>query len=269
MEGRWIRFNRLFSGASRTVIVAVDHGEFFGPTEGIVDLPEAIGSFTDADGILISPGMLTHCGHVFAHRSAPLAIMRLNWSTVYCNQWAYDQAFSTRVMSPAQALAMGADVALASLTLSGHDPRADRDNVELFARLAAEKQQSGIPLIGEFYPINPHEMSPEMLHNSVYTACRILAELGADAIKTFYTGDAFAEVVRSCPVPIFTLGAEKTPTELDALHLAYRSIRSGARGVVFGRNVIQSADPPRFLRGLNRVVKEEADPDEVARELRL
>jgi DhnA family fructose-bisphosphate aldolase class Ia len=145
----------------------------------------------------------------------------------------------------------------------------DRDNVALFAEIASQKRQAGIPLIGEFYPINPEHMAPVQLHKIVYQACRILAELGADAIKTFYTGEDFAEVVEACPVPIFTLGAEKTPQEIDALNLAYRAIRSGARGVVFGRNVIQADSPARFLKGLKAVVKEEADPEVVAREYNL
>jgi DhnA family fructose-bisphosphate aldolase class Ia len=143
----------------------------------------------------------------------------------------------------------------------------DRDNVALFAELVSQKRQAGIPLIGEFYPIQPEQLLPEDLHNLVFTACRILAELGADAIKTFYTGESFGDIVEACPVPIFCLGAEKTPTELDALNLAYRAVRSGARGVVFGRNVIQASSPARFLRALKKVVQEEADPEAVAREM--
>jgi DhnA family fructose-bisphosphate aldolase class Ia len=269
MEGQWIRLNRLFSGSKRAVIVAVDHGEFFGPTPGIIDLPEAIQTLNEADGILVSPGMMAHCGHAFDHRNAPQAIVRLNWSTVYCYQWGYEQARSASVVSPAEALGLGADIALASLTLSGTDPIHDRDNVALFTQIVSQKRTAGIPLIGEFYPIAPEKMSPEALHKIVYTACRILAELGADAIKTFYTGERFADVVEACPVPIFTLGAEKTPREIDALNLAYRSVKAGARGVVFGRNVIQAANPANFLLGLKRVVKEGADPSDAAREFRL
>jgi class I fructose-bisphosphate aldolase len=266
MEGHWIRLNRLFS-AGRAVIVAVDHGEFFGPTPGIIDLPEAISQLQEADGVLLSPGMITHCGHLFSKRNAPQAIVRLNWSTVYCNQWGYDQARTAKVVSPQEALALGADIALASLTLSGTDQVMDRDNVALFAELVSEKRQAGIPLIGEFYPINPENLMPEDLHNLVFIACRILAEMGADAIKTFYTGERFGEIVEACPVPIFCLGAEKTPEEIDALNLAYRAVKSGARGVVFGRNVIQASSPARFLRALKKVVQEEADPEAVVREM--
>jgi DhnA family fructose-bisphosphate aldolase class Ia len=269
MSGHFIRLNRLFSEGKRAVIVAVDHGEFFGPTSGIMDLPAVIEKVTAADAILLSPGMMRHCGHAFGYRGAPMAILRLNWSTVYCFQWGYDQARSCSVISAQEALALGADIALGSLTLSMTDQAMDRDNVALFAKMAEQKRAAGIPMIGEFYPIAPERLSREELHRQVYQACRIIAELGADAIKTFYTGPKFAEVVEACPVPIFALGAEKMPKELDALKLAASAVAAGARGVVFGRNVIQAVDPPIFLAGLKRVVKEDAMPDQVVAELGL
>lgn len=269
MEGHYIRLNRLFSQGRNVVIVAVDHGEFFGPTPGIMNLPEAIEKIGQADAILISPGMMTHCGHAFGYRGAPMAIVRLNWSTVYCEQWGYRKAHTARVISPAEALALGADLALASLTLRTGDETTDRDNVAIFARLASEKRAAGIPLIGEFYPVAPNDLIREELHSQVSIACRILAELGADAIKTFYTGRRFEEVTSACPVPIFCLGAEKLPKETDALRLAHDALSAGARGVVFGRNVIQAKDPAAFLGALRLVVKDGASPEDAAREYSL
>ena len=265
MTGHDIRLGKLFTDGANAVIVAADHGEFFGPTPGIVDLPAAIHAAAEADGVLLSPGMIAHCRRFFQRRGAPLAIIRLNWSTVYCFQWGYHRAPTTKVLSPQQALALGADIALASLTLTMTDEERDRDNVAIFTELAQAKREAGIPLIGEFYPVSPEKLSPDELHQQVYYACRIVAELGADAIKTFYTGEKFAEVAEACPVPIFALGAEKTPREIDALNLAHNAIQSGARGVVFGRNVIQAADPPRFLAALRAVVKEGILPEEAAR----
>jgi class I fructose-bisphosphate aldolase len=269
VEGHYIRLNRLFTGGKNAVIVAVDHGEFFGPTPGIIDLPEAVGKLAAADAILISPGMLGHCGRAFDYRGAPLAIVRLNWSTVYCEQWGYRQAPSARVIGPADALALGADIALASLTIATGDEERDRDNVALFAELAAEKRKLGIPLIGEFYPVAPASLSRDQLHSAVSAACRILAELGADAVKTFYTGPEFSEVTEACPIPIFALGAEKLPREIDALKLAHDAVSGGARGVVFGRNVIQADDPTAFLKALRTVVKAGATPEEAAAEFEL
>lgn len=269
MTGHWLRLNKLFTDGKNAVIVAVDHGEFFGPTPGIIDLPAAITAAAEADGILLSPGMIAHCGSVFGRRGAPLAILRLNWSTVYCDQWEYEQARTSPVITPQEALALGADICLASLTLTTVDEEQDARNVEIFARLASLKRECGIPLIGEFYPQTPGRLAADELHERVYIACRMLAELGADAIKTFYTGERFREVCAATPVPVFALGAEKLPREMDALNLAHQAVKAGARGVVFGRNVIQAADPPAFLNALKQVVKEGATPEEAGSQVGL
>lgn len=269
MTGHWLRLNKLFSEGKRAVVVAVDHGEFFGPTPGIIDLPRVIAAAEAADGILLSPGMMAHCGSVFSRRGAPLAMVRLNWSTVFCEQWDYDRARTAPVVSPLEALAMGADICLASLTLTTVDETQDARNVEIFAQIASQKRDCGIPLVGEFYPAAVGRLSPDELHSRVYVACRVLAELGADAIKTFYTGERFAEVVQSVPIPVLALGAEKLPTAADALKLAHNAVIAGARGVVFGRNVIQAPDPALFLQGLKLVVKEGATPTEAVTSLGL
>jgi DhnA family fructose-bisphosphate aldolase class Ia len=83
-------------------------------------------------------------------------------------------------------------------------------------------------------------------------------------VKTFYTGENFADITAGTPIPILALGARKTKFERDALRLAASAVRSGARGVVFGRNVIQAREPERFLDALKEVVKTQADPEKIA-----
>jgi DhnA family fructose-bisphosphate aldolase class Ia len=268
MNGRDIRLKRLFSHGN-AVIVAADHGEFDGPIPGMIDLPATLAGAVNpiVDAVLLSPGMVSHCGAVFSRRGGPLSVMRVNWSSVYAFHWGYNDAATAPVVSVEEAIARGADIVLASLTLKTGSEERDARNVEVFSRFVTDARRLGIPLIGEFFPTRSNELTPEEMHDQVRTGARILAELGADAIKTFYTGEAFGDIVEACPVPIFCLGAEKTPTELDALNLAYRAVKSGARGVVFGRNVIQASSPARFLRALKKVVKDEADPEAVAREL--
>ena len=112
----------------------------------------------------------------------------------------------------------------------------------------------GIPVVGEYFPTGHTDMTAEELHRNVLIGSRIVSELGADAIKTFNTC-RFAEVTESCPVPIFGLGAEKTPTQLEALKLAEDEVSAGAGGVVFGRNAIQVPDPHKFQAALCDVVK--------------
>jgi DhnA family fructose-bisphosphate aldolase class Ia len=107
------------------------------------------------------------------------------------------------------------------------------------------------------------------LQELIAISCRIVAEIGVNAIKTFYTGKGFADIVRSTPVPILALGARKQKRERDALQLAASAVRDGAGGVVFGRNVVMAREPARFLDALLEVVKAGRDPDQMASEYNL
>jgi len=120
--------------------------------------------------------------------------------------------------------------------------------------LAGEARRLGLPVVGEYYPSRADDLTKEEMHEQVYRACRMLAELGADLIKTFYT-HKFKAVTEACPVPILGLGAEKMPKQVQALSLAERILRNGGRGVVFGRNALQVPDPAAFQRALCEVVK--------------
>ena len=118
----------------------------------------------------------------------------------------------------------------------------------------------GVPIVGEVYPAGHEDVAPEERHEQISIGCRIVAELGVDLIKTFHTGERFAEIVRSTPVPILALGSKKADREVEALELAATAIRDGARGVVFGRNVVCAQEPERFLEALQEVVKGGAEP---------
>jgi class I fructose-bisphosphate aldolase/fructose-bisphosphate aldolase/2-amino-3,7-dideoxy-D-threo-hept-6-ulosonate synthase len=214
------------------------------------------------DAVLLSPGIVNRSSRLFGFKGAPVAVMRLNWSSHFCFEWGYRDGAAVQAVGAAEAVRMGADVALVCLTLQTGSEERDARGVELFGKLRAECHALGLPVIGEYFPRNVGELSADELHGQVRNGCRVLAELGADCIKTFHT-NRFPEVVDGCPIPIFGLGAEKTPTQLDALQLARREIDDGARGVVFGRNAIQVDDPPAFQKALCEVVKRGADPAEV------
>ena len=264
MPGRTKRLAKLFNRDENAVIIAADHGEFDGPIPGMVRIDDTLAKIDPAvDAVLLSPGILARAIDLFGAKGAPLAIMRLNWSTVYCFGWDYREAHTVPVVSPSEAIRSGADIALVSLTLRTGSEARDARNVEVFSKLREDCHKLGLPVIGEYFPPAHQELSGEELHEQVRDCCRILAELGADCIKTFYTC-RFPEVVEGCPIPIFGLGAEKTPTQLEALRLARREIDDGARGVVFGRNAIQVPDPPAFQRALLDVVKRGMKPEEAA-----
>lgn len=263
MTGKQIRLNRLFSGGN-AVVVAVDHGEFDGPLPGMVNLPEAVKNIDPSvDAVLLSPGMLSHCGHVFAHKGAPLAMVRMNWSSHFCFGWSYSEGVAVPSACAAEMAAAGADLALACLTLRTGSETADAANVQVFSKVVSEANRLGLPVVGEYFPAATHRLSEEELHHEILKGCRIAAELGADLIKTFYTCK-FTEVTESCPVPILGLGAEKTPRQVEALELAANIVRDGGKGVVFGRNAVQVPDPAAFQRALGDVVKRGVTPSDAA-----
>jgi DhnA family fructose-bisphosphate aldolase class Ia len=269
MTGREIRMQKLFSGGSNAVIVAVDHGYMDGPIPAMENLPQVVRNIDSCvDGILLSPGMLKNCQHAFNYKGAPIPIVRLNWSTVFCFEWHYEKSFAVQAFSARDAMALGAEIGLISLTLKTGSEETDAKNVELFGRMAAECRMAGMPVIGECFPSDSDNLTEEEMHDRVLRGCRILAELGADMIKTFHTYK-FRDVIDGCPVPVLGLGGHTTPDPLDSLVLARRIIDEGAKGVVYGRNAIQRQDPKAYQRALCDVVKNGLQPDRAVKKYNL
>jgi putative autoinducer-2 (AI-2) aldolase len=91
-------------------------------------------------------------------------------------------------------------------------------------------------------------------------ATRILAELGAQVVKTYYCDEGFEDVTAGCPVPIVMAGGKKLP-ELDALTMAYRAVQAGAAGVDMGRNIFQCSHPAAMLASIRMVVHDDVSPE--------
>ena len=267
--GESVRLARLFDGGQNAVVVAIDHGLYMGPLPGLINPAEAVSKIGGADAILLTSGMAQHCQAAFSRRGAPAMILRMNWASNYVSPWNYKHSHSVPMLSVEDAVAQGADIVLASLTLRNPDEAEDSGNVEVFSQFVAEKRALGIPLIGEVFPTGGDDARPDDLQEAVLVGCRVITELGADVIKTFYTGAGFEKVTASTPIPVLALGAKKTPHEIDALRLAATTIGAGARGVVFGRNVVQAKSPERFLDALKQVVKTGMAPDKAAKEFGL
>lgn len=253
-SGCAIRFGRLFGKTGRAVVVACDHGMFDGPHAGMEDIPGMLARIgTAADGILLSPAMLPRCTGYFGDRHAPAAIVRLNFNSVFCFKFHYQESVIAHLFSVEEAVANGADAVLVCLTLRTGSEAVDARNAEVFADLCGRAHRLGIPVCGEYFPHSHLTKSPEELHAEIHIGCRMLQELGADFIKTFHTS-RFEEIASTCQLPILGLGAEKTPTDLDALQLAEDEVRDGAAGVVFGRNAVQASNPEAFIQALRDIV---------------
>jgi len=264
MSGRAIRLGRLLQPTGKAVIVACDHGMFDGPHAGMEDLAAMLPRIGDgADGILLSPGMLRHVQAYFGRREAPLPICRLNFNTVFCFHMGYTGSICAPLFRPEDALAAGAEAVLVCLTLGSASEATDARNAELFTELCTASHRLGLPVIGEYFPHSHLTKNADAFQAEIKIGVRMLAELGADCIKTFYTKD-FREVTSTCPIPIFGLGAEKTPTDYDALRLAEAQMAAGASGVVFGRNAVQASHPAHFIAALQDIVKRGATAADAA-----
>jgi len=115
--------------------------------------------------------------------------------------------------------------------------------------------RAGMPVMGVT------AVGKNMVRDAKYfrLACRIIAELGAQYVKTYYVTEGFETVTASCPVPIVMAGGKKLP-ELEALTMAYNAVQQGAAGVDMGRNIFQSLAPQAMLTAINAVVHKNMNP---------
>lgn len=264
MDNRNLFLSRFFSTGA-AIVIAFDHGMFDGPIAGIDTVAEIPGKIlSDVDAVLMSVGVLRDIGaELCGHRSSPMPIARINWCTTYCFKWDYHLGNAVAAFTPKLALQLGAQMVLISLTLHTESEQRDADNVRIFTDLCTQAHELGLPVIGEYFPMDDEKMSEDELYSEVKIGSRILYELGADVIKTFYTKN-FEEVVAGCPAPILTLGGKRLPSDLNVLKYAQQQVKSGAAGIVFGRNIIQSEKPIKLQKALLEVIKQDIDPEEAA-----
>jgi DhnA family fructose-bisphosphate aldolase class Ia len=248
------------------LVVAFDHGLFDGPVAGM-ESPDAIPAkiLADTDAALLSFGMFNHLKpELFAQRVAPMPIVRINWSSIYCFSWNYHSGDTVATFTPKQIVEQGGQAVLISLSLCTGSEKRDTENVQCFADLCRQAHDLGMMVIGEYFPVNDEALSPQQMHDEVKIGCRVLFELGADVIKTFHT-HRFDDVVTGCPAPILTLGGRRAPSDLAALEMAAEQIQSGAAGLVFGRNVLQSPKPIQLQQALLDVIKRDVSAKDAAK----
>lgn len=245
----------------RTVIIPMDHGVTVGPIAGLEDLPKMVDMVAEggADAVL---------GHLFVplygHRGYGKdigLIIHLSASTVM----APDPNQKTIVTQVEEAIKVGADAMSVHINVGAeNEPEMLRD----LGDVSKECRHWGFPLIAMMYPRGP-KVESEHGVEAVKLASRLGAELGADIIKTNYTGDpdTFKEVVRGCPAPIIIAGGPKVKGIKKLFMVVEEAIAAGASGVAFGRNIFQSKDPILLTKALVKLVHEEYTADEVIKEL--
>jgi len=259
--GKEIRLSRIIDPRDgRAVVIAADHGYMLGPIKGVIDLGQTIASVArgGADGILVSPGQAAKIGHLFKGKDGPAMLVRADWTNAFRSKTYTlpSRHVQHRYMtSPRQALALGADAIVIYFFVGYADDQEEAGHVSRVARYARECEEIGLPLIVEPIPLG-ERITGANYNELVGISIRMSAEIGADAIKAPYTNDVemYREVVRSAGIPILILGGAKSKTLRDALEVVEEALESGARGTVFGRNVVQAPDPGAMVRSICQVV---------------
>ena len=257
VSGHQLRLGRLFSPESgRSFITAMDHGVTLGVPEGMADVCGTVEKVIagQPDGVLIGPGIFEKTSHLFAHRGSPATIIRTDFFLNHPYLDMHGEAYRTLV-SPAEAALMGADAVIMFLMLGSGGQDMFADNVHLVAKCTQEAHRAGLPMIVEAVLWGSHideKKDPERL---AFT-CRMAVEIGADAIKTEYTGDkqSMAEIIRSTPAPVLVLGGSKSSSPTALFDTTREAMQAGARGVIYGRNVWQADDPVVVSRELRQII---------------
>jgi fructose-bisphosphate aldolase, class I len=251
--GKKIRLSRVSGGAAhRALVVAFDHALVLGPIAGTENPLHQIRRFSQAkvDGLLLNLGLIRQCAESILEDPLPAMVARIDWTTV----WSVfgnggGRLCSSLLARPEDALRLGADAVVTYLIVGTGDSNFESREIARNAEVARECERAGIPLIVEALARGPgieNPGDPQWLRLNT----RIAAELGADAVKTDYSGDpsSMRSIVEGCHIPIFVLGGSRQGSDEDALEVIRGATLAGAAGVIFGRNVFQATDMESFLR---------------------
>jgi 3-hydroxy-5-phosphonooxypentane-2,4-dione thiolase len=247
--GMQSRLARVFRPpANLTVMLAIDHGYFQGPTGGLerVDL-SIVPLLPYADALMTTRGMVRS---TIPPASRTPIVLRASGGPSILREISDEQI----AVSMQDAARINAAAVAVQVFIGGEF---ETQSVHNMTRLVDESQQYGIPVLAVT------AVGRELTRDARYLrlATRICAELGAQVVKTYYCADGFDTVAAACPVPLVMAGGKKLP-ELEALTMVYRAIEEGAGGVDMGRNIFQSADPVAMIRAVSAVVHESLKPQE-------
>ena len=243
------RLARIFNQKSgRTVMLAVDHGYFQGPTTGLKKPRETITPLLPyCDSLFVTRGILRNC--VPANTKTPIFLRVSGGPSVLGELSNEDITTSMKEALRLNAVGVG-------LSIFVGEKNEDR-TISNLGRLVNQAEEYGMPVLAIT------AVGKEMARDARYLglATRIAAEIGAHMVKTYYCAEDFEKVVEGCPVPIVIAGGKKIP-EREALEMSYNAISKGAAGVDMGRNIFQSESPVAMVQAVRAVVHEGYSVDE-------
>jgi fructose-bisphosphate aldolase/2-amino-3,7-dideoxy-D-threo-hept-6-ulosonate synthase len=241
----------------RHLIVPMDHGITLGAVKGLKDIESTIDAVTrgGADAVLTQKGIAPR---VHENRNGAGYIVHLNASTSIGPD-EKDKRLSGTV---ADAIRAGADAVSFHINVgSEYEP----DQITQLGELTSEAERYGIPVLAMSYARghDVQEDDPEDFSEDLGHAVRLAEELGADVVKTAYSGNAetFEHVVESTRLPVVIAGGSKG-TDEETLDMVRGAMDAGAAGVSMGRSIFQHDDPEAITEAVAAVVHEDASAQE-------
>jgi len=252
-SGKKRRLRRIFRSDSKTVVVPMDHGVTIGPVNGLVNMQSIVDKLLrgGVDAVIVNRGIAKNVDT----GNAGLTV-HLSGITIRCP----DPNNKVQICSVYDAIRLGADAVSVHINVGA---KQEAQMLSMLGKVACECDDYGMPLLAMMYPRGPNIKDSHAV-DVVAHAARLGAELGADIIKTNYTGDveSFKDVVTSCHVPVIIAGGPKVETNRDFLQMIKDSITAGGAGVSIGRNVFQHEDPTKIVKALSAIVHKEVSVDE-------
>jgi 3-hydroxy-5-phosphonooxypentane-2,4-dione thiolase len=243
------RLSRIFNAESgKTLMLAIDHGYFQGPTTGLERIDVNIVPLAPyADALMLTRGILRT---TIPASYTKAIVMRASGGPSILKELS-DEEIAVDIED---AIRMNVSAITLQVFIGGEF---ETRSVRNMTRLVDLGLRYGIPVMAVT------AVGKNMVRDARYfrLACRICAELGAQFVKTYFVEEDFETVTASCPVPIVMAGGKKLP-ELDALKMAHKAIEQGAAGVDMGRNIFQSAAPKAMIRAIGKIVHERMGPEE-------
>ena len=243
------RLARIFNPRTgRTVMLAIDHGYFQGPTTGLerVDLT-IVPLLKHTDALMLTRGMLrssipsSYANGIVLRATGGASILK-------------ELSNELLAVDVEDAVRLGVSAVAVQVYIGGEF---ETQTVHNLTRMVDHCNRYGIPVLGVT------AVGKELTRDARYLrlACRICAELGAHFVKTYYVAEGFETVAASCPVPLVMAGGKKLP-ELEALRMAHRAVGEGAAGVDMGRNIFQSDAPAAMIQAVRAVVHDLMKPEQ-------
>ena len=262
MSGIAHRMNRIFAQDKKTFILAIDHGSMFNVLPALKDPRKVVSEVAraGADAFLATVGMVDKFADAFLGKGI---ILRVDGGISYLGDNSH--AVQT-VVSPEDALRMGAD---SIITMGFPGSKFEGEILSSLSRSVQAAHRWNLPVTAEMLPRGFEGGDDARTPANITFACRQGAELGADIIKTEYTGDqeSFRALTQSVYVPVVILGGSKKVPEKELLQDIRDALDAGAAGIAMGRNIWGHENPARYAAAIAKLIHEGCSVDAALKEL--